>query len=33
MGAQAASELRQRHPNPPDEAVRVLEMCYTFDWK
>lgn len=33
MGAVAAAEFRERHPEVSDDAVRALAWCYTFDYK
>ncbi|MDQ6948994.1 MAG: hypothetical protein M3256_22720 [Actinomycetota bacterium] len=33
MGARAASEFRQHHPELAEDAVQALAWCYTFDFK
>lgn len=33
MGAVAAGEFRQGHPDISDDAVAALAWCYTYDYK
>jgi hypothetical protein len=33
MGARASADFARIHPEIPEEAVRALAWCYTYDYK
>jgi hypothetical protein len=33
MGNAAANQFREKYPELPDDAVRALAWCYTYDYK